>query len=259
MKPIIFSTPMVQAILEGRKTQTRRVVKPQPNEGHNGYWYSIVKGHHYTIQGLASNVQDGSILRPWGPQAFVLRCAPYQQGEVLWVRETWGSYGVDDPDSNAVYTLYRADYSADAKGYWHEPEHINWCDFPKWRSPIYMPCEDARIYLRVTNARVERVQDISWKDALSEGIDHSPGEDEDLCNYCEIEARDRGVRNYGNGPVMCVDGGGCDRAQQAFEDDCVDYFYELWDSINEKRGFGWATNPWVWVYEFERIEPLKEG
>ena len=166
MKPILFSTEMVRAILDGRKTMTRRVVKPQ----------------HY-------------------------RKPRYQTGDILWVRETW-SVQEDLPYDNYVY---RSDYGT--------TEHDS---FPpsmfKWRPSIHMPKEAARIFLCVTDVRVERVQDILCGDMKREG--------------CIPET---------------VTGG---QYQQWHRD----YWIPLWDSINDKRGYPWSSNPWVWVYSFKRCD-----
>ena len=140
-RPILFSGPMVRAILEGRKTQTRRVVKFDPCPSS----YAMVS--HY--DGLGNVVlTDGSYLRcPYG-----------QPGDRLWVRETWAHrrwmLGDASPDPT---TVYRAD-SDDLRG----------CD--RWRPSIHMPRWASRITLEVVSVRVERLQDISEEDAMAEGV-----------------------------------------------------------------------------------------
>jgi hypothetical protein len=197
---------MVKAILKGQKTQTRRIVKPQPLDD----WQGIKK--------------------------------IYQPGDRLYVRETWFR--------NEECLLYKASKYENTKAY---HGRNGWVQI-KWRPSIFMPREAARIWLEVTSVRVERLQEINWKDALAEGIDHSNGEDDEICDFCPLEDGHKGVKNYGKGPVFCFDGGPCDKAQAHFEDDCIDCFSELWDSLNSKRGYGWHTNPWVWVIEFKRVE-----
>lgn len=134
MKPIIFNTSMTQAILEGRKTVTRRVVKPQPE----GKPVPMAKDScwpgHFAIHGTPK------VIRP-----------PYQTGDILWVRETWAEmpYGF----------VYRAD-GEDPDG-WD-------CD-DRWRPSIHMPREAARIFLRVTGVHVERLQDCGNMQAKDEG------------------------------------------------------------------------------------------
>jgi hypothetical protein len=177
MKPIIFPTPMVQAILDGKKTQTRRVIKIDDAPEN---WKISIAGT--------------SIVRA---EPYDVKLPRYAAGDILWVRETWGK------DENGEY-VYRANYGTTEDD-----------SFPpsmfKWRPSIHMPREAARIFLRVTNVRVERVQDITAHDAIREGM------------VSEISF------------------------------DTVDEFKELWNNLNAKRGYGWESNPWVWVYEFEKI------
>lgn len=186
-KPILFSTPMVQAILDGRKTQTRRVIK---------------------IDDAPEN---------WGKSTagtFIIRTSPYDaklsryaSGDILWVRETWAPCATIDSwiDGKNLY-VYKADYAE--KG-------VPW----KWRPSIFMPREAARIFLKVTNVRVERVQEILCGDMKREG--------------CIPDT---------------VVGGQYQQWQR-------DYWIPLWDSVNKKRGYGWDSNPWVFVYTFERTQP----
>lgn len=239
-KPILFSGSMVRAILEGRKTMTRRVVKPQPDtsltfgdtlkmwtyDPHGKPWMALAWRDTFTFPGedLA-----GAAFFPYG-----------QPGDLLWVRETFALFG-------------------DAGGRWFKagiPKYncgkpTGWVDFPykldstfdppsdlKWRPSIFMPRWASRLTLRVTNVRVERLQDISEDDAKAEGIDHNwlgsiescPEEYQDeWCNY-----------------LASIDGFPCYSAQESF--------MTLWQSINAKRpGCAWDDNPWVWVVEFERV------
>ena len=179
-KPIIFSTDMVKAILAGKKTQTRRVIKPQPK--YLSYWTVpvwVVKGEYLS-----------------GVSKWFTFC-PYQTGQTLWVRETW----IQDCDDK----IYKAD------------SEVNPSDF-KWKPSIFMPRSFARIFLKITNIRVERIQDISEEDVKAEGFTGG----NDLQNPCAKPA--------------------------------IKWFFYLWNAINKKRGFGWDVNPWVWVIEFERIK-----
>lgn len=137
-KPILFSTEMVRAILDGRKTMTRRVIKPQPIDP-------------YFRGGSKNPCKE-------------LTC-PYQPEDILWVRETWQkldhSIALDVPEGVHAYV-----YKASENGELWERETENW----KWRPSIYMPREAARIFLRVTGVRVERLQDISNEDVHKEGF-----------------------------------------------------------------------------------------
>lgn len=144
MKPIIFSTPMIKAILEGQKTQTRRVMKPQPVLD-NGFWRWHGAGWSDSIKRIMPI-----------PCHSMYNNAPYRPGDILWVKETWqyknyGDYG-DTPDD----FMYRTD----ANETWVGP----------WRSPRYMPRKAARIFLKVKDVRAERLQDITEEDVRAEGF-----------------------------------------------------------------------------------------
>lgn len=143
MKPILFNTNMVRAILDGRKTVTRRVVKPQPVRiarkyvEYEGMFYPC----HLTMPWESRPLDDPS--KP-----------PYQPGDILYVRETWNGDWCD-------HYIYKADSgSAIAAGYGKEP---------KWHPSIHMPKDAARIFLRVTSVRVERLQDCGCAQAKDEG------------------------------------------------------------------------------------------
>lgn len=192
MKPIIFSTPMVQAIMDGRKTMTRRVIKPQPaimakSKPLDGYSDSMIKA-------------AGDFPTP-----------KYKPGDVLWVRETFFEY------------KGRYHYKADDK---HKAlDTMLGSSFFKWHPSIHMPREAARLFLRVTSVRAERVQDISTSDCEREGI----ASDIDRFNGLMTPHHDW----------------------------IVGEFSRLWDSLNAKRNDGeyvWDKSPWVWVVGFERIE-----
>lgn len=212
-KPIIFSGPMVQAILEGRKTMTRRVMKPakRNREGYkqgNGLW---VDGYG-TEDRPNEHIKDYSVSPVWQRKDYYIKdFAPYKPGDSLWVRETWASW-CDECDSNQG-TGYddatcghgdcnRYAYKADNKG----------CPGGKWRPSIHMPKEAARIWLEVTNVRVERLQEITYDDCLREGL-----------------------WDYGT------------------DVDTLAAFQDLWQKLNAKRGYGWEVNPWVWVIEFRKV------
>lgn len=144
-RPILFSGPMVRAILEGRKTQTRRVVKPQP-------------AHCADL--------------PMGKDLTFASACPYgQPGDRLWVRETWAVGTLFDyvrpsllpkPDCESKLAV---DYAANPRRIWHSE------DQGRWRPSIHMPRWASRITLEITSVRVERLQDISHKDAIAEGLE----------------------------------------------------------------------------------------
>lgn len=189
IRPILFNTEMVMALLEGRKTCTRRVLK-QPFEVHpNGY-----------------------ITKPRGNERLCPYIPPYQPGDILYVRETWckGSYG----DEKEKYY-----YKADDNNF-----------FCTWHPSIHMPKEAARIFLKVTDVRVERLQDITDDGAKAEGANWKNG------------------KNVG--------------WEEKMRRTAVERFAEIWESTikkTDKHIHGWNANPYVWVVEFERCEkPGKE-
>ena len=190
MKSIIFSTPMVQAILAGRKTQTRRLIKDK----------DITNNFDIDIDGSVYAYINPATGDSYPPTAI----AKYQVGDILWVRETWSK------DENGEY-VYRANYGTTEDD-----------SFPpsmfKWKPSIHMPSEAARIFLRVKNVGVERLQDITEDEAIKEG-----------------------AKAYG--PNNCSG----TSARIAFA--------EIWDKTTTEHE--WRTNPWVWVYEFERIRMKK--
>ncbi|RUJ17966.1 hypothetical protein IPC371_18825 [Pseudomonas aeruginosa] len=222
-RPILFNDQMVRAILEGRKTVTRRVMKPQPTPskdgGHN--WPCNV---HQSMLHVERELQNGEGC--WCGLAEAA-CPFGQPGERLWVREAWtidllAAYSTEKGYDSEYELRYRTD---DASREIHvapgEPDpYLALYDSQRgdWRPSIHMPRWASRILLEITAVRIERLQDISDDQAIAEGIDTHP------------------TGFYGNG---CITAGGA--------------FLELWESIN---GDGkWAANPWVWVVEFKRVTP----
>lgn len=146
--PIIFSAPMVRAILEGKKTQTRRIVKPQPDR----------------IIGKYPAIDDFGDLE-------AIRCPYGQPGDRLWVRETWAYVDNSEFDEPNYYD-YKADSGAKYPGQW--PEEFTRDEVPenvRWRPSIHMPRAASRILLEVADVRVERLQEISEQDAIEEGVE----------------------------------------------------------------------------------------
>lgn len=208
-RPILFNTEMVKAILDGRKACTRRVVKGYiPKDAEFGYTTFTPKGA-ISCRGMFETGYPG-----YGEKFIKL---PYRRGAILYVRETWSEW--------TDGYLYKA---------WTEP-FPQPGQFPgiKWKPSIHMPKAAARIWLKVTDVRVERLQEMDWKDALYEGIDMWPERDGKTGEYI-------------------------------FDENPLDYFIDLWDSTVKKSDierYGWDANPWVWVIEFERCEKpdLLEG
>lgn len=216
MKPILFNTEMVRAILDGRKSCTRRIVKGFiPNNAVWGYTAFTPKGR-ISCRGTFADGYGEKFFKP-----------PYQPGDILYIRETWERFECwncdgdergncpKEPkksvlDKTCGCYMYRAtdEISGDAK----------------WHPSIHMPKEAARIWLEVTNVRVERLRDITGLSVQKEGIEVEPNE--------------------------CA--GKFDFVSELFL-----LFQRLWDSTIKKSDldcYGWDANPWVWVIEFERCE-----
>lgn len=222
-KPILFSGSMVRAIMDGRKTQTRRVVKPQPvfsgiKSWERGHWAHKTSDDtwDYVVPVTGGTYWANTRNGPW-------RCPYGERGTKLWVRETWrpgfgdGGPAIEYPaDGYRLYVSSLPQYE-DSPGSWWAT-YFN--DRPRSKPSIHMPRWASRITLEVVNVWVERLQYITEEDAQAEGIVRWESD--------RLQRGDRG----------------------ATQD-----FRFLWDSINAKRGFGWDANPWVWVIEFRRIEP----
>lgn len=222
-RPILFSGPMVRAILDGRKTQTRRVVKPQPVQ---------MDDRHYMTH-------PGSMI--YGKSALLnklSRKCPYgQPGDQLWVRETWlyddymHSETAGKPDLPGGLYSHRIVYRAT------QPEYpVETIGSQKWRPSIHMPRWASRINLEIIDVRIERLQDISIKDALAEGIT-GVTKDNEVVKYCVLDKGDRSSIAWVDMPRSPI---------QAYK--------RLWDSINAARGYSWDSNPFIWVIKYERIK-----
>lgn len=206
-RPILFSAPMVRAILEGRKTITRRVIKPQPHDG-----VDTVEWRNDIITGMNTPDQKGwAMMRRGIIESEAIQCPYGQPGDRLRVRETWYHNGCC---SCPVH--YRAT----------EPEYTGYEYRDRgWRPSIFMPRWASRILLEVIAVRVERVQDISPKDIMAEGI-----------HAGTVNSKPQYTNRY-------------------WVENVTADFRSLWNEINAKRGCGWDANPWVWVIEFRRVEP----
>ena len=212
-KPILFSTKMVQAILEGRKTQTRRIIKPQPKKGIIATAFDFKKGFYASKIKIEENPDRFEITELFKPK--------FQIGDILWVRETFINCS-----SFKEYPLF-----SEIKGNFCYKTN-NFIGGHKWKPSIHMPKEAARIFLEVTNVRVERLQDISEEDAIAEGIKKTwINDDIKQCRF----------KNYIN------DGKGSKSP--------IDSFNSLWKKINGEDS--WNANPWVWVYEFKQVHHPK--
>lgn len=213
-KPILFNTEMARAILDGKKSCTRRLVKPQPQ----GY-FEVNENPVYIYD---TDWNQGKIT------------PPYQPGDILYVRETWHKYikrvGKGESCRFAEFYGYRASVanSEDAD----EP----------WRPSIHMPKEAARIWLKVTDVRVERLQEMKPVDVIKEGAYPD-------CWDCLNTYEESGSQCCYGTEEQCSQ---CDGVMMEWE--------KLWNSTIKKTDidrYGWDANPWVWVIEFERCEKPK--
>lgn len=196
-KPILFNTEMVQSLLDWRKKATRRLVKPQPS------------GNEYGGE-VALHILDS--------------CKHYEVGDILYVRETWAKLFYVDPDGYTHYDQGMYYYAADGApditmvdedGFELDDQRI------RWHPSIHMPKEAARLFLRVTNVRVERLMDITEADAEAEGVNAMP------------------LYIGGTKKFSFIEG-----------------FKRVWLETLRKKDwplYGLTANPWVLVYEFERI------
>jgi hypothetical protein len=221
MKPILFSTPMVKALLNTKpdvwppepvdgekpfKWQTRRVIKRMKGFGLiTEFGESDTFGYKWHFRDKHLRWHDVKELK-----------TPFDTGDILYVRETFtkvceGNYNYGD-------YIYRADSIFDSCG----KGDISWA----WTPSIYLPRAVARLFLKVKNVRVEKLRDITPEDKKAEG----------LSTCC---------RAY-----PCTERNECD--------DDPPCFMKTWDKLNAKRGYSWAENPWVWVIEFARISKPEE-
>lgn len=219
IKPILFNAEMVRAILDGRKTCTRRLVKFLPGE--NSQWTGYIK--------------DGLMLYN-GRNEPCIRKVPYQLGDILYVRETWQCWRAHRYEATAdirfraggddvrlqfangnTDSIDRLDYDTFVhKWFSHNGE---------WKPSLFMPKEAARIWLKVTGVRVERLQEITEDGAKAEGA------------------------NFKNGKNVGF--------EEKMNRTAIERFAEIWNSTIKKADFDrydWDANPWVWVIEFERCE-----
>ena len=208
--PILFSTSMVQAILEGRKTMTRRVIKPQPIRHNDVIKMPIPldeyskKIEEYSKKGFKRIGTEGSI------SGMLLPEFKYKIGDILWVRE---KFRVNQMPTGFPYHFYTDDDYTDK-------------DNEKWKPSLFMPKAACRIFLEITNVRVERLAEISPIDAIKEGI--------------EVEGTNPWYKDYVRNLKFFP------FANPWFS------FRSLWILINGKDS--WTLNPWVWVIEFKRVE-----
>lgn len=229
-RPITFNADMVRALLDGRKTQTRVVIEPQPIEGGSIDRLMRVGDYLWGWQYLDCN---GDVIGQ-------TRCPYGRPGNRLWVRETFDIYcgGSFTSTERQWWEGFTIDYIADGamqnyafldgKPVEGTPDNIDYAMIRRMsdtgnspKPPIHMPRWASRITLQITDVRVERVQDITEDEAFAAGV----------------QAPRIGPSEWGEPP------------------EAVYEFMRLWDSINAARGYSWESNPWTWVIEFERVQP----
>ena len=250
---MIFNGEMVRAILDGRKTQTRRIMKVQPSDGfhptHNGYDLDL-NAHWYT----PGMVDKNGYLQPAKKDVFGVAdenegytCPFGAVGDRIWVRETWGvvSHELDEdgriqpwspdrpataihemPFGNGYYTGH-AIYAADGEFTWGDDdgyEDGRSC----WKPSIHMPRAACRILLEVTGVRVERLNSISQEDAQAEGMELTGWRP----TYSDPDSGGEVWTPYDN-------------------------FAQLWESIYGEEN--WKANPWVWVIEFKVVPNVQDN
>lgn len=276
IKPILFNTEMIRAILDGRKSCTRRIVKPQPqsrlcytfagcNCGTWGYPSKTAYENWGDEYKLPEDITDEELKRRWNP--------PYHTDDILYVRETWrvGAWDI----LNQMIAFDYKDGTCGELTYIHDRDlferlvnqsrndarqakcEYNGVDFVwekgkspcRWHPSIHMPKEAARIWLNVTDVRVERLQEITESGAKAEGI-RGYTKDGNLYKYA---VTDDWWIDYHNKHKEIVTG----TWWQDMPRTAKDAFSYLWNSTIKKSDldlYGWNANPWVWTIEYERCE-----
>ncbi len=240
--PILFNTDMVRAILDGRKTVTRRCVKPKSKNA-CGFCVTFRKSDN-AFMGVY-DYDDNEMMFESS------QTPPCQPGDILYVRESYcpdyfdeGIAGCRDDGLRGNRNAYKADYNKDIVGD-VVPE-------PKWKPSIHMPKEAARIWLRVTDVRVERLQEITDEQAAREGI-RAYTKDDKLFKYAVTD--DWWIDYHKKHRKLFSGTFWQDMPKTAKE--ALSY---LWDSTVKKPDldcYGWEANPWVWVIEFERCGKME--
>lgn len=256
IKPILFNTEMVRAILDGRKTCTRRLVKPQPKSklcytfaGSDSDTWGYPNRTAHEIWGeefkLPNDITEEELSKRWNP--------PYHTGDILYVRETWQCWRAHRYEATAdirfraggddvrlrfangnTDSINRLDYDTFV--------HKWFCHNGEWKPSLFMPKEAARIWLKVTGVRMKRLQEMKPVDVIKEGAYPD-------CWDC--------LNTYGESGSQCCYGteeecSQCDEVMMEWE--------KLWNSTIKKSDldrYGWNANPYVWVIEFERCEKPK--
>ena len=228
IKPILFNTEMVQANLDGRKNNTRRIMKPQPVDteycNHEMVTFNDMLPGYYDGDYTCACRKCGYGVGPSGESVFK---PPYVPGDILYARETWRVRNVfgDIARGNRTAEIeFRAGGDTICV-----PAFDYTPSYGAWKPSIHMPKEAARLFLLVKNVRVERLQDIDEEGAKAEGA-----------NFC-------------NGKHVGI--------EEKMRRSAVERFSDIWNSTIKPADidlYGWDANPWVWVIEYERCEKPAE-
>ncbi len=239
-KPILFNTDMVRAILADQKKVTRRVVKLKYDNTHHEmktdkYGTRLIEIQNDVEGETFGKNEDGTTWRRI--RGYIEPKQPYKKCDILYVRETWGISNLNY-DEKVGYIVYKASESEKYEGCravkLPEDKFEKLYDSmaennPDWRPSIHMPKEATRIFLKVTDVRAERLQEITKDQARAEGCD----------GRCECPSSGT------EGSLSCVT-----------RDFSIEKFGTVWNStikVSDLDHYGWDANPWVWVIEFERV------
>lgn len=230
---LIFTGESISGLQSGDKTQSRRVLSPQPIlvDGRTWEWPRVTESKEpgkpwvRSDASWASGIEDVTV-----PMA---RFCPWQPGGLIWVKETWAEDGAGPGSLHYKASATEADLQ------WLREKGV------KWRSPRFMPRRVSRITLFLEMVRVGRLQDISAGDALAEGVSKTSA-----WQPKEVDENPKPTHEWA----------------EPYWDDY--YFFthypqrayrRLWDSLNAKRGFPWESNSWVWVLEFRLLKGAADG
>ncbi|AZV56058.1 hypothetical protein [Clostridium sp. AWRP] len=239
-RPVLFNTQMVQAILQGRKTSTRRIMKNLSIKDCEATLKNGKKYKRYTLTNVDRYGNESEDFWFDGPiediahDKDIIAYAPYKVGDILYVRETFCPDYFDNSFENR--NAYEADYDKSKVG--------DCVPEPKWRPSIHMPKKVARLFLKVTDVKAQRLQDITEDEAKAEGI-KSYTKDEKVYKYA---VSDDWWMEY------------CNKHKKAgtwwqqMPTTAKEAFKYLWNSCGYKWPKCWDANPWVWVIELEKVK-----
>lgn len=220
-KPILFNTDMVQAILNNRKTCTRRIIKRTPSNDEPcgyGFWKD------YNEDGKRWYIKDYTHACVWWTlEEYISKFSKYHVGDILYVRETWMMQSMSNFDKKAKF-LFKAKPNERLKEVILSSDRyedlIKYSSKNGWQPSLFMPKEAARIFLKITDVRIERLQSINYDNLISEGTE--------IPRFATEEALQAN-------------------------------FKSLWDSTLKKdqiKMYGWESDPWIWVIEFEVVQNM---